>query len=553
MLGVCLLLRNRRAFVSAAIWGLLILAAFVAWGAALSLALGRRERRGWGFHGTVGMGLTLFVGGVLSVAHLVSVGALVVELALGVFAWGYLSARLESPMSIRVALQRLASRKRGPLLVYGSILAVFSAAMALQYLGSVTFPTFNIWDDNMAYREFARQFLDTGTLHEAFSYRRIGSYGGQSFLQAVVLALSDRDRLHILDNGICALLMFGLATGFRTANSWARRIAVLAGGLLAATLPHTPANLGSELSGLVFFFALFRLFDDEGFEEADPRSNALLAGLLAAGVCTLRQNYFAAAVTLIGFTYAALIVSPGARTRRDWARQAVWAYVALGLFLLPWMVLSLSAVGTMMYPVFKGNLRADFGILGSVTPAEELRWSVENLFYPTRPIRAIYLMFAAALVLPMTRRNRAVHAFMFCCAFSFALMMQFFRAFHDPNSIARYYLSFTIAFAFAAIQRALAGLTWGRGLVRALPGGRARHHRRDVSARDDGRRASAPPNGRHRFHRVRVRAPRTRDWSHAHPRSLHAHSEQRPGERAATRHARPHVPPRFSTQSDLGV
>jgi hypothetical protein len=469
--ALCLVLRERVAFVEAAIWGLLVLASFVAWGAAFSLALGRRERRGWGFHGTVGMGLALFVGGVFSALHLVSIGFVVVFLALGPFAWGTLAARLDdAPRSWLAALRRATSFKRGPLLVYGAILAVFSGVMLLQYLGSVTFPTFNTWDDNMAYREFVRQFLDTGTLREAFSYRRIGTYGGQSYLQALVLALSDRDRLHILDNGICALLMFGLAVGFRTGNSWARRIAVLAGALLAATLPHTPANLGSELSGLVFFLALFRLFDEEGFEDAAPRSNAILAGLLAASVCTLRQNYFAAAFTLIGFTYAGLIASPGGRSRRDWVRQAGLSYAALGVFLLPWMLLALSSVGTMMYPVFKGNLRPDFGLLGSVTPAEELRWSIENIFYPTRPIRAIYLMFAAALVLPMTRRNRAVHAFLFCNAFSFALMMHFFRAFADANSIARYYLSFTIAFAFAAIQRALAGLVWGRGLVRAIPG-----------------------------------------------------------------------------------
>jgi hypothetical protein len=464
-------LRERIAFISAAIWGLLILAAFVAWGAALSLALGRRERRGWGFHGTVGMAVALFVGGALSVVHLVSVGAIVVFLALGVFGWGYLAAHLEGPLRLGAALRGLVDRKRWPLLLYGFVLAVFAFVMALQYLGSVTFPTFNTWDDNMAYREFVRQFLDTGTLREAYSYRRIATYGGQSYLQAIVLALSDRDRLHILDNGLCALLMFGLATGFRTANAWARRVAVVAGGLLAATLPHTPANLGSELSGVVFFLALFRLFDDEGFENAEPRSNALLAGLLAAAVCTLRQNYIAAAFALIGFVYAGLILWPGARTRREWVRQAASAFGALVFFLLPWMVLCLWAVGTAFYPLFKGNLNHEFGILGHVTPAEELRWSIENLFYQTRVIKALYLMYAAAIALPMTRRNRAVHAFFFCCVFSFALMMHFFRAFHDANSISRYYLSFTVAFAFAAIQRALAGLgARGRTLRLALPG-----------------------------------------------------------------------------------
>ena len=464
------LLRERLAFVAAALWGVLIIASFIAWGAGVSLALGRRERRGWGFHGTVGMAFALFAGGVLSVVHLVSVGAIVGFLALGVFGWGYLAARLEGPPRLGAALRGLVARKRWPLLLYALILTVFAVAVGLQYLGSVTFPTFNTWDDNMAYREFARQFLDTGTLRESFSYRRIATYGGQSYLQAIVLALSDRDRLHLLDNGICAVLMFGLAIGFRTANTWARRLAIVGGGLLAAALPHTPANLGSELSGVVFFLALFRLYDDEGFEGADPRSNALLAGLLAAAVCTLRQNYIAPAVALIGFTYLGLYLSPGARTPRDWVRQAARAFGAFAVFLLPWMILALVTVGTAFYPVFKGNLNPEFAILGHVTPAEELRWSIENIFYQSRVIKPLYLMFAAVLVLPMTRRNRAIHAFFLSSALSFALMMHFFRAFHDANSISRYYLSFTVAFAFAAVQRALAGLSSGRRLRAALPG-----------------------------------------------------------------------------------
>jgi hypothetical protein len=468
--GLVQALRPRVAFVAAALWGGLILAAFIAGGAALSLGLGRRERRGWGFHGTVGMALALFVGGTLSVVHLVSVGMIVAYLALGVFAWGALRARLEGPLRPRAALRGLLDPKRRPLFLYGFILLVLASSVLLQYLGSVTFPTFNIWDDNMAYREFVRQFLDTGTLREAFSYRRIATYGGQSYLQAIVLALSDRDRLHILDNGLCAVLMFGLATGYRTTNSWARRLAVVGGGLFAATLPHTPANLGSELSGVVFFLALFRVFDDEGFEDAEPRSTAILAGLLAAAVCTLRQNYLAPAFLLVAFVYGGLVIWPGARTRREWLERAAWTLGAFGVALLPWMVLALVTVGTPLYPLIKGNLNPEFGIIGVVPLVEELRWAIENLFYQTRVIKALYLIYGVVILLPMTRRNRAVHAFFLCSVVSFALMMHFFRAFHDANSISRYYLSFTVAFAIAALQRSLANLGRGRRLLAALPG-----------------------------------------------------------------------------------
>jgi hypothetical protein len=469
VLAACLALRERMGLLSASIWGLLVLASLVAWGAALGLALGRGERRGWGFHGAVGMALTIALGGVLALLKIVSTGLLVTYLLAGPFVWGALSARAHGPLDLRGALRRLRPSGKPTRWIFGFVLAVCGGVMLLQYLGTVPFLEFNIWDDNMAYREFVHQFLDTGTLAESYSYRRIGSYGGQPFLQALVLALSDRDRLHILDNGICALLMFGLAIGFRARGYATPRAALLGGAVLAATMNHTPANLGSQYSGVVLFLALFRLFDEPGFEEADPRSNALLAGLLAAAICTLRQNFLPAAVLLVGFTYLGLWVSPGARSRRDWARQAGRAYLAMGLFLLPWMILSLRSVGTIMYPVFKGYARKDFGIVGTVTFAEEIRWSIENLLYQ-RPLRTLFLMFATALALPMTRRNRAVHAFLLTNVVAFALMMHFFRAFHDKDSISRYYMAFTMSFAFAAVARGIAGATWERSLPRALPG-----------------------------------------------------------------------------------
>jgi hypothetical protein len=263
--------------------------------------------------------------------------------------------------------------------------------------------------------------------------------------------------------------MFGLAIGFRAREEATPLAAILAGAVLAATMNHTPANLGSQYSGVVCFLALFRLFDDPAFEEADARANAVLAGLLAAAICTLRQNFLPAAVFLVAFNYGALVVSPGARTGRQWARQGAWAFAAMGAFLLPWMIHSLRAVGTIMYPIFKGYARPDFGIVGTVTFAEEIRWSIENLMYQ-RPLRTLFLMFATALALPMTRRNRALHAFLLTNVLAFALMMHFFRAFHDADSISRYYMAFTMSFAFAAVARGVAGATWERSLPRALPG-----------------------------------------------------------------------------------
>ena len=245
---------------------------------------------------------------------------------------------------------------RAPLVGIG--LGLLAVVALLQYAHAVMNTTFNPWDDEMAYRAFIRSFLDTGTLTDGLSFRRVGAYGGQSLLQAMVLALTDRDRVHILDNGICLLAAFGLLTGYRRGSRGGP--AALVAALLLLTLPYYLHNLGGEYSGLIFFLALFRLYDDPGFEQAAPRTNAILAGLLTAAICTLRQNYISAAVLFVALVYLALLVFPGARRREEWLRQGMATAAAIFVFLLPWMVLSTIAIHTPFYPVIRGNVPTRF-------------------------------------------------------------------------------------------------------------------------------------------------------------------------------------------------
>ena len=155
---------------------------------------------------------------------------------------------------------------RRPHLVYEAAIALLWVMAALHYCFSVTDATFNVWDDNMAYRSFVQQFLDTGTLYEPFSYRRVAAYGGASLLQALVLAFSGRDRIHISDDGIALLLALGLLTSYRAGPRRAVRAAVLAAGGLLLALPYERHNLGGQMTGCTLFLALFRLFDDQSFD-----------------------------------------------------------------------------------------------------------------------------------------------------------------------------------------------------------------------------------------------------------------------------------------------
>jgi hypothetical protein len=454
-LVVCQRLRTWSGSVSAALWGLLLLTSFVTWGAFVLRRVGDERRFGWGFEACLGMAITLWIFGALACVRLVSVPAVVGWTTAGPILFGWERTR-QGAGSARPWLDDWRAALRRPqMALYTLGLGLILVVAGLRYANSVMNPSFNPWDDNMAYRSFIRQFLDTGTLTDGFSFRRVGAYGGISLLQAMVLAMSDRDRVHIMDNGICLLATVGLITGYRgSSRSGLRTAPVLVAGLLFLTLPYYIHNLGGEISGLAFFLALFRLYDDPGFETASPRSNAILAGLLAAAICTLRQNYISAAVGFVAIVHLALIWFPGEERRQDWLRRGVRAGLAIFVFLLPWMILSTIAIHSPFYPVVRGNVRPDFGMIGHVAFSDEVAWAVTNLFMFT-PISSIALFFAAVFVLRPSRHNRAIQAFMLTNMVAFALMMHFFRAFHDAESIARYYFAFSVAFCLAATLRVL--------------------------------------------------------------------------------------------------
>ena len=227
-----------------------------------------------------------------------------------------------------------------------------------------------------------------------------------------------------------------------------------AGRVAVPDPPLLPPQPGRRDLGPGVLSRLFRLYDDPGFETASPRSNALLAGLLAAAICTLRQNYISAAVGYIAIVHLALIWFPGPKLRQDWLRQGGQAALAVFVFLLPWDPGLTIAIHSPFYPVVRGNVRPDFGMIGRVTFDEEVRWALQNLFMFT-PVSSIALFFVAVFILRPSRQNRAIQAFMLTNMVAFALMMHFFRAFHDADSIARYYFAFSVAFCLAATLRVL--------------------------------------------------------------------------------------------------
>jgi hypothetical protein len=433
-------------FASSALWGLLLLVGNVGWGATLSYRLSPARRLGWGLEAALGMALSLWAGAIVAALYLVSPRYIAAWTFFGICALGITRVRRRGAAQVGLRAHRIA-----PHIIL--LFLIFAVFMALQYVGSLGNLRFNVFDDNMAYRGFARKLLETGSLYEPFSIRRIGSYGGQTMLLASVLAGVPDMRLHLLDNGICVLVAFGLIVGYRGGSRHAPFASVLLALVVLATLPHGPHNIGSEISGFIFFLAIFRVADDPDFCIEKPLANAIALALLAGAVCTLRQSNFAPAAFILGFIYLLRVLGHGRAERRRWLAEAGMV-AGLTLFVLvPWMVLSYINAKTIFYPLLKGTTNPGFGMVGKVPFDEELRWFAINLGH-VGPVHTIKYFLFAGFAITFARRNLAMHAQLLGCVCGYFLVLHFFQSWTDYESVARYHFSFTVAYAFTIALKA---------------------------------------------------------------------------------------------------
>ncbi len=455
---------SRGEFYASAIWSALLVVSYVGWGRFLGARLFPGRRFGWGLDAAFGIALSIAVGGVLMTMRKVSAPFVVAWTLAGIAALCFEALRAPAKAWRPRRWAALVRRKVGLWSVAAALFVVF-ALFLVRFGGALSNIDFNPWDDNMAYRGFARQILDSGTLVEPFSYHRIGSLGGQSLLHAMVLAVGGATRLHVVDDGICMLVLGGLVVGYEGRRRMTRA-AVLLALVMLVTLPHRPHNIQSELSGVLFFFALFRVLDSEMLPRGRPIANALAVGMLAAALCTLRQNYMLPCAAFVAFHYASTVVAERG-TRRRWIVETVAVALATILFLLPWAIVSFQTARTFFYPVMKGTTNPEFGILGKVGKSEELRWMIQNFFF-CWPIRAFPLYVLAAIVVAHRGRTRALHALLFATLFGFATLVHFFQAFDLIDSLARYYFAFAVAFALAATLKAGEETSRRRGITLAF-------------------------------------------------------------------------------------
>jgi hypothetical protein len=328
-------------------WGLLVLASFIGWGHALVGALTRRNgwepgQFDWGLLAGWGMSVAIVVGGVLAWVSLASRGVLIAFVLAGTSIW------------LVGIFRRCRVGRSGRPVVAEQYIAGLALLLliGIWYVPFVALPPFNSPDDFVAYLPFAKRLLQSGTLVEPFSSRRLATLGGQAILHAMTLCFGTENNGNLLDCGLGAMLTAGLSFGYFRKHGLSI-YACIGISVLFLLFPIRRINMMSHATAAVLLFTLFRTLTLGADALGGHWQRLLVVGLVAGGVCSLRVTlYVAAFLILVGV----LVFSESSR-RWTWGTlsSAVVALGFAGLFLVPWMLVLYRSSQSFLYPFMLGT------------------------------------------------------------------------------------------------------------------------------------------------------------------------------------------------------
>ncbi len=332
-------------------WTLIIIAAWTGWGFLLCLLLPRHYRDAdWGLIASWGMAVSIALGGLLNLSALMSPGVGIAFVVLGSGSWIFRAAEKVNKW-IRRRVWALSGVKR-PSQVHPSAIVLPVLLGLLLYtqvgLGEIDF---NDADDFHAYLVFPLKMLNVGWLTlDPFNYNQMTALGGQAFLQDLFLATLPVSYIHLLDLGACLIICSALVFGYQRqhkAGPWSTTICAAIPLLSISSLQVTNASASTSL--MTMYLALYRTFDwtRTNGEVRDIRSNLVFA-LVAAALIALKSNSIPYVAFLLLASY--LVLGLPLSERRAAVHGALRAIMAVGVFLLPWMVLSYLSGHTLLYP-----------------------------------------------------------------------------------------------------------------------------------------------------------------------------------------------------------
>ncbi|HUJ63370.1 MAG TPA: hypothetical protein VLX92_32955 [Kofleriaceae bacterium] len=400
-------------------WLVFVLAVLSGWGYLVARAL-RVADPDFGLRAAWGVAAYLAVAGVPLAAGVLARPVVLGALAIGLagFAWRELVAPSPSWHAARAGARSLRAR---PLI--GAAVAVIALAAAFHLVAAVAELARHPWDDDVAYTPMVARLLDAGNLIEPFSFRRLGSFGGQTVLQALGGARGTLASVHLLDHGVCQGLCLLLVTGYARELGRVRGVWLALIALVVLLLRDDSLNTASYWSGFALMFALYRSV----VRARAPRDLAV-AALVGAAACTLRASYLVPVVLFL-----AIVLVARREGRRGWLVTAGTG----ALVLAPYGLASYLSSGTFLFPLWSGNWNTSVPLRPIVVSwVDELQGFAQCLIN-TEPFAIIAPLFVLLAFTRDERRGRPLTALFAATALGFAALVHGFLG-TDPYFIWRY-------------------------------------------------------------------------------------------------------------------
>ena len=414
-------------------WLVFLLAVASGWGY-LVARIARVKDADVGLRATWGLSGYLAISGPLIALGICSRPVILVMIGVGFagFAWRELTTA--TPCCARFGdAWRYARANPG----LGALGAVLIGIAVLNVVGAVVNLDRNPWDDDLAYTPLIRRLLDAGDLVEPFSFRRLGAYGGQTALQALGGARGSLEAIHLIDRGLCQLLVLLLAAGHARDRRTPALYVILLGAVLLL-LPETAINSAAAWSGVALFLALYR-------------SVALgqwgLVGLVGAATCTLRQNFLPVVILFVALSLIASRRDGGWKAVRP--RLVLVATVATAV-IVPWWIAAYRSSDTFLFPIIDGTWNHALSVKPIVMSwAEELAYilwaSIE-----TSPLSVIPVLFAVLCATRDQRSSAPLTSLFLGVTLGFIFLVHGFAG-TEPFHLWRYMFGFSIALAIALV------------------------------------------------------------------------------------------------------
>jgi len=348
------------------IWGLCVIVSWAGWGSLLRQVLGISDRRSadWGMRAGWGAATTIAIGGVLNLCRISTQPVLIALVLIGLLKevtglitrFRHWLPRYRLWKSSPKFLDRRTAKARRRLIPAILFIGPCVLALGFLYTGSVHQPFgLNPYDDFLAYLVFPLRMLQTGTLIEPFSQRRLVTFGGHSFLMATLFSGSSADMAFTLEEGMCPIVVAGLIYGFlrpRTARKF-----FFAGLLIYISfITRVPrVNTMSSATGVMLFLTLFRTFALENRAPSQQRKRIGWATVIVvAAIGSLRVNFLIAGFVALMLSRIFVKID---RSVVDRLKDAAIDSAKACIFLMPWSLLLFISSRTFFYPLMKGNER----------------------------------------------------------------------------------------------------------------------------------------------------------------------------------------------------